>query len=146
MWIKSYMTRVFTGTPCTSSPWLVWTSSPLCGDRWTPECISYTAAQWGCWLGIDLVVPGVLPIPASPRSSWPDAAWKRDGGEDEEEQKVEYMSKLESVMRSMFVNWHTVWLYQRWPAALLYLKGPGRLRPHHSVWLPFWGINTPAWK
>ena len=49
-------------------------STRLCWDRWTPECISYTAAQWGCWPGIDLVVQTVPPTPASPRSSSPDAA------------------------------------------------------------------------
>lgn len=55
------------------------TSSRLCWGRWIPGCTSYTAAQWGCCLDIDLVDP-VEPLPrASPRSSAPVATWRRKG-------------------------------------------------------------------
>lgn len=64
------------------------TSFHLCWGRWIPGCTSYTAAQWGCCLGIDLVDPAEPPPRASPRSSAPDATWRRGRGGEGGERNI----------------------------------------------------------
>lgn len=55
----------------------VTTSIRLWWGRWIPGCTSYTAAQWDCCWGIDLVDPAEPPLLASLHSSVLDATWRR---------------------------------------------------------------------
>lgn len=66
----------------------VTTSIRLCWDRWIPGCTSYTAAQWDCLWGIDLVDPAEPPLPlASLHSSELDATWRTGVGRSEAGQR-----------------------------------------------------------
>ena len=76
------------------------TSTPLSWGRWTPGCTSYTAAQWGCCPGIDLVDPAEPRPPASPHSSALNVICRREGRAGERGLRKRGRAKKTAEMRN----------------------------------------------